>query len=1369
MRNKILILLWVLAVSYACESDKKEIKKEVEKEPITKTKVLFITADDQESADQFLAFNMSKVCDYTKIEFQTITTSEFNINGKVSKELKLLVIPHSELLNKKAIASVTSFVNNGGTLFVPNITYDIRLSKLIGLKRGLNFEYLSVGQASGIQINKPLIPGYHSKVLNESFRHLGLSKENFTDKVTVFGTAIDKAEYPIFTQNKFGKGTTIYYNTDFEYPKKERGLLFTPIAIAMQGIPYPVANVSTVFLDDFPSPVYDNIAEPIKTEFGLSNADYVKDIWWPDMAHLADSLQLKYTAVTVFDYGTNIKPPYLFTEWDRMKVQNGSTTLPIPEYLSKEVVRKGHELGFHGYNHVSLLQQDWSNNSDLMTAGVMNAAKKWKVSGIGKLPVSYIPPTNLIDSVGVNALVKGMPSLQYMCSLYLGDVKEGGDREYDAEPYNKQLFGYPRVSSGFYVSKEVAYNIFSTYLYTGIWSHFVHPDDVYQIPGEQTLGEHGDFDYRNSLGMNWKTYDTQKNQNGLLQEFAGFLKKFKSEFPYQRFKTVENAGPIVKRWRTSTPTINITKSTIKVISEPDNPQQYWRVYVENSHTHLYDAQLKLGKVNYQKIAYLDGYLYMLKAKDGVLELPNTIEWQKNSPSTDMSDKESIVNSVADLVEENELKQATDLLETYFKSQKNIDSQLFDLYVKYMSWQDRGMAAWDFLWENAQTTKSMEYVTLANQLNKKISYPTDKYYSKWYQYQLFLQPNNISLLREKLNNTTNKKDQRALHLRIMQLKFNQQDQADYWVYLLDDNEDQFIEAVANQNICNNKYLSERYTDIAWLFANKKMYKEALEVSECATIDNETMFDWYIADNNLPLAKQISYDAYLVYLLENNHDLFLKEVESLNAKDNKKLKNYATEISWLYADKNNYKEAYNWAQYSSEIPLIDQFEWLKKIKNIDEIKSKYATYLNSKAQVDKDLLARIKSQKVSVANTNNPAQLEIENNRLKAYNQAYFDTQKEEIDLALFMSNMYLDENNFIAAWRIVNKMPEGGDKEERRKYLNEYVQYQDLAIQKELAKTDGELFYSENLAYLKKKIAHTQQNFGEWESILALDRTNVTSLQNKLSVTLIGKKSYQHKIALTNTNVYKVSDDNLGSFDQDLSLNRSHNLFGVSYVFNKHNFDDVWNYAAGGGVSADQEKVLFNVLGTLSYSKDNLFLNSEFDYGTPQTSVAYSLELYRARLVTYAEKVLNNKHQISLSAEGELFSDSNQQATLIAKYYRNFKIKNSTVLSPLVETAYATANKNIISGLPYSLLTNRFYYGGGARVEYHTSEDFILDKFNFFVEPAFFGDTFFDTFFRVNSEMNYEFREHSFVNFSLEYFSQEGFYSNTFSLGFKHIF
>jgi hypothetical protein len=86
------------------------------------------------------------------------------------------------------------------------------------------------------------------------------------------------------------------------------------------------------------------------------------------------------------------------------------------------------------------------------------------------------------------------------------------------------------------------------YLYTGIWTHFVHPDDVYQIPETADKTSAG-YSLRNQYHLGWKK---SKNSNkAFFPEFKSFLKQFTMTYPQMRFVNGGAGGNLVMNWRAS--------------------------------------------------------------------------------------------------------------------------------------------------------------------------------------------------------------------------------------------------------------------------------------------------------------------------------------------------------------------------------------------------------------------------------------------------------------------------------------------------------------------------------------------------------------------------------------------------------------------------------------------------------------------------------------------------------------------------------------------------------------------------------------------------------------------------------------------------
>lgn len=186
---------------------------------------------------------------------------------------------------------------------------------------------------------------------NFSVPHNRLKKSSFIDQIRVLATAVTDEDYPILFENSIGLGTVLVFNSYVLYEKDYRGLMFSSVIKMLPHLPYRNANVGTIFLDDFPAPLYNTKLEPIATEYDVEQADFVANIWWPDMQKLADSLLITYSAMTAFNYNANIVPPFDYIEWTSATIRRKNRLVNASVYLAQDIAESRHELAFHGYNH----------------------------------------------------------------------------------------------------------------------------------------------------------------------------------------------------------------------------------------------------------------------------------------------------------------------------------------------------------------------------------------------------------------------------------------------------------------------------------------------------------------------------------------------------------------------------------------------------------------------------------------------------------------------------------------------------------------------------------------------------------------------------------------------------------------------------------------------------------------------------------------------------------------------------------------------------------------------------------------------------------------------------------------------------------
>ena len=839
--------------------------------------VLFVLDKSDEESVRFDG-NLRKICDYTKFPYQSISMEKWDSLAIIPKTTRVLCMAGTPKLSTKSIAAITDFVAKGGTFFLPIATEDKRLGYLLGFKVDAN--YNTDISSKGFYFKTEMLPGIKEFKINKKERHYGFDKSNFSNKIKILAVSISDPTYPTMIENRIGKGRVILYNTRKSFEKRDRGLLFSGLLKGLEGVPYPIANTSTIFLDDFPCPLFDTKSEPIASEMNLSSTEYVKKIWWPDMLKLANKYNISYSVMLTFDYKNNVQPPFIFDQWNTHKIKVNSKYESLSDWFVYDAAKNGHELAFHGFNHVELLKNLWTNQ-DFIETSLKTVEKKWNLSDFGKLPVTYVPPSNYIDQAGILQLKNTLPSLKYLCSIFNGSKKNGGDREFDFDPYSKDFFDYPRISSGFYFSPEEETDMRSAFLYTGIWTHFLHPDDVYQLNNiKSNLDD--EFDYRNSRNLGW--YKTKGKNIGMFPEFDYFLKNLTTNYPQIRFFNTSEAAEYVIDWRASNFKHTSENGVFSVTElEPEKSKtmdEYWFLYVTNENQKKIENSFQKNVKKFSKTPYLDGYLYTIHTDNSslnIIDLEYKSELQSKFDSqlaakinNEYLDFEQKVKHFNDIEKGNSVaneisqQEQIDLLLKKIDSETQIDPTTWNLFAQYMNWEERGEEVWQKLENYCIKYPLPENIMYSRILNTIIEYPNDIIREKWLKSQLLIHPDDKEL-----------------------------------VYA-------YLDSFDSPN-------------------NEQLIREAI----LNLLKTDTSFDTHFL-----------YIQHLLMYDQKNAYLELKKIAP-----NEKYRALATDIAWLFADNGNYEKAYDWSFYSDSIDFSSKASWLVEMKSFKLLESEYTKYIQN----------------------------------------------------------------------------------------------------------------------------------------------------------------------------------------------------------------------------------------------------------------------------------------------------------------------------------------------------------------------------------------------------------------------------------------
>lgn len=471
---------------------------------------------------------------YGKVPFDKFDISNGQLPDLKNYSSIVLVTEFIFKFTEGACNKIADYVSAGKGLAVMYRGYNKNLARVFGIlpdKTVPDFE----GKKQSLFFSHDLLPG---------LANCTIAEDNFSSYIvridslaTVF--AKTKAE-PIAWLHKYGKGRVFYWNTSLLSKKVNRGFIIRTLALVQPYTIAQVANLGLFYLDDFPNSSINKKAEPIRSEFDQTVTEFYYLRWYPDMIRLANKFGLKYTSALIFNYNGKTHPPYPFYEWLNGKLNVGNKQIFASQWAVQHLDPLI-ELGLHGYNHQSLSLKNWQSIEN-MDKALDQGRKRWDIDNIGELPFSYVPPLNIYDSTGTVALEKSFPSIKIIAGLYLGLFDQGQDREYKPEPWNNHFYDMPRVTSGFIMTDFDRRAMISLLQSPGIWSHFVHPDDVYPF------GERYDDDLLNSFdikSIHW--YGKPKN-NGLYFQLKYWLEFAKKNYPWLRYMKTKNALPELEKF-----------------------------------------------------------------------------------------------------------------------------------------------------------------------------------------------------------------------------------------------------------------------------------------------------------------------------------------------------------------------------------------------------------------------------------------------------------------------------------------------------------------------------------------------------------------------------------------------------------------------------------------------------------------------------------------------------------------------------------------------------------------------------------------------------------------------------------------------------
>jgi len=330
-------------------------------------------------------------------------------------------------------------------------------------------------------------------------------------------------EIPLLWERDSGKGRIAVLNTTLMVNKGGRGFAVSTLYALEDTLVYPIINAGMIFIDDFPAPQPAGFNDELKEQFGYDIQGFFRNHWWPDMKQLCWDLGVRYTGLLIETYNDNVTGPF------RSNQLNDS----LLKYYAAELLHSGGELGLHGYNHMPLCPEGfdygdadykpWPSTLN-MAEGLRELARYGKTLYLGAHYQTYVPPSNFLSDIGRQTILQTLPDIKVIAGLYLAET--GVDAL--IQEFNEADDGsinVPRITSGFEIDDFMKFVTAQELVLHGVYSHFIHPDDVLDSERGKELG--------------WNT---------LFKLFSSHLTEMHETYPALRFFTAAEGAAAVQRY-----------------------------------------------------------------------------------------------------------------------------------------------------------------------------------------------------------------------------------------------------------------------------------------------------------------------------------------------------------------------------------------------------------------------------------------------------------------------------------------------------------------------------------------------------------------------------------------------------------------------------------------------------------------------------------------------------------------------------------------------------------------------------------------------------------------------------------------------------
>ena len=391
---------------------------------------------------------------------------------------------------------------------------------------------------------------------------------------------------PLLWETPFGDGKFLVYNGNVRDEKSNYGVFAAMISHCGDEGLYPVLACKVFYIDDFPAPVPEGRFPKIYEEMHTTTVEFFRNKWWPYMLETGQKFGLKYTGLIIETYGNQVKGPF--------EELSGRAARDNVVVYGRELLAAGGELGLHGYNHQSLApagynQENlgytpWESEADMVEA--MTELHRYVQSLYPDYDFrTYVPPSNILSPEGRDAVKTAFPGLKVYASLWDGPASERGYYQ-DFKRNADGTFELPRVTSGYVPDKGMNWGAISGINYMGVFSHFVHPDELF---------------YEESKDLTWEQME---------QGLRAFLSDMFGHYPWLRPATASEAMEYMDDY---------ADLNYRVQRSPDHMViQAWNY--RQPVTFILRSNKELDHADGCKVEWIDNGAYLVRVEDTTAEI-----------------------------------------------------------------------------------------------------------------------------------------------------------------------------------------------------------------------------------------------------------------------------------------------------------------------------------------------------------------------------------------------------------------------------------------------------------------------------------------------------------------------------------------------------------------------------------------------------------------------------------------------------------------------------------------------------------------------------------------------------------------------------